>query len=217
MKDSLRTLVFAAVLAVVCAGLLTAASYVLRPLQDANAKAEKWRNIFGVLDVAYDPAASAGELLKLVRSPDNPGGKVAEREAGGMNIFQYDHPEEGLLRAVEFSGPGLWGPVEGLLCLKADLKTVFRISFYKHEETPGLGGEISSEAFGKQFVGRSIDVPGAPPGIRVVRTRTGALNEVDAISGATLTCDKVAAMLDTVSKQVLAHREEVLRESGDGR
>jgi len=214
MKDSLRTLVFAAVLAVVCAGLLTAANRLLADYQHANAEAERLRNVFAALDLKLGPAPEALTAAELVKIAQR---EIRERHVSDLTIYEYKHPEVGLLRAVEFSGPGLWGPVEGLLCLRSDLKTVFRISFYKHEETPGLGGEISSEAFGKQFVGRSIDVPGAPPGIRVVRTRTGARNEVDAISGATLTCDKVAAMLDTVSKQVLAHREEVLRESGDGR
>ena len=242
MKDSLRTIAFAAVLAIVCAGLLTAANRLLADFQQANEQAERWRNIFEVLDLTLGPddgravaearlgAKASPEALAAeaagVRTPEDltaeelvgiANRKIREREVGELTVFEYRHPEAGPLRAVEFAGPGLWGPVEGLLCLKADLETVFRISFYKHEETPGLGGEIGSEAFRGRFGGRKITVPGAEPGIRVVRVRTGADNEVDAISGATMTCEKVTAMLQEVSRKIVAHRQEILGEDAHGK
>ena len=222
MKDSLRTLLFSVILGVVCAGLLSAASEWLRPYQQANAEAERWRNVFGVLDVPFDEQAPAAELLKLVRTKDNPSGKVAQREVQvgrakgeALTIYEYDHPAAGRLRAVEFHGPGLWGPVEGLLCLKSDLKTVFRISFYKNEETPGLGAEIDAPPFRNQFRDKTIAPAGGTPGIRVVKPDSAiGDNQVDGISGATLTCDKVEAMLKEISEKIQTHREAIGKEAG---
>lgn len=216
MKDSLRVIAFATVLAVACAGLLTAASELLGPLQKANRQAEKWRNVFDVLDVPYQEGESARQLLRRIRTPDNPDGKVAQRAVGELTIYEHDHPEAGRLRAVQFEGSGLWAPVKGLICLRADLKTVYRISFYEHEETPGLGGEISTPGFRGRFAGKTIALPGGEPGIRITRTKARAANEVDGISGATMTCDKVAAMLKKISEAIAAHRNEILREDGNG-
>jgi Na+-transporting NADH:ubiquinone oxidoreductase subunit C len=219
MKDSLKTIIFAAVLGVVCAGLLAAANRVLKPYQKANEEAEKWRNIFGVLGVSYNPDANSRDLLRLVRSAKNPGGVVAETTAAGLTIFTYNHPEAGRLCAVEFSGPGLWGPIDGLLCLKSDLKTVYNIAFYKQEETPGLGGEIGKPKFLGRFPGKTIAGPG-DPGIRIVKNKKGSgPNAVDGITAATLTCDKVEEMINKVSKAVLDNREAILKaaaEGGDG-
>lgn len=214
MKDSLRTIIFAAVLGTVCAGLLTAASYVLKPYQDANAAAEKYRNIFGVLGVSYDQDANSTELLKLVKSEKNPAGMVSEAEVAGMAVFTYQHPQAGKLYAVEFAGPGLWGPVEGLLCMRSDLKTIHSIAFYKHEETPGLGAEIEGDDFCGQFPDKNI--AGAEPGIRVRKPDMAkGDNEVDGISGATLTCDKVEAMINAISKRIADNREAILKEAGN--
>ena len=215
MKDSPRTIIFAAVLGVVCAGLLAAANHVLKPYQEANAAAEKWRNVFGVLGVPFDENAASAELLKLVRSKGNPDGKVSETAVAGMKIYTYLHPQAGKLYAVEFAGPGLWGPIEGLLCLKGDLKTVFNIAFYKQEETPGLGAEIAGPAFRGRFRDKTIAGSGKP-GIHV--RKPGAAsgnNEVDGISGATLTCNKVEAMINAVSRRIEENRAAILKEGGN--
>ena len=216
MKDSLRTIIFAAVLGVVCAGLLAAANHVLKPYQEANAAAEKWRNVFGVLGVPFDMNANSTELLRIVRSDKNPDGKVSESAAAGMNIYTYRHPQAGKLYTVEFAGPGLWGPIEGLLCLKGDLKTVFNIAFYKQEETPGLGDEIKTPNFRGRFCDKTIAAPGGKAGIRI--RKPGAAsgnNEVDGISGATLTCNKVEAMINAVSRRIEENRAAILKEGGN--
>ena len=75
------------------------------------------------------------------------------------------------------------------------MKTIRGITFYEQEETPGLGGEITAAWFREQFVGKSIIGADGKPGIIIRRGGEPAPNKVDAISGATLTCDKVQAML----------------------
>jgi Na+-transporting NADH:ubiquinone oxidoreductase subunit C len=208
MKDSLKTIIFATVLGVVCAGLLAAANQVLKPYYEANKEADKLKNVFNVLGVPYSKSATSEELLQLTRAK-NPKGVVEEAKVAGMTIYTYDNPQAGKLYAVEFDGPGLWGPVKGLLCLKSDMKTVYSIAFYEQEETPGLGAEISGPEFCGQFKDKTIAGAGEP-GIRVAKPAQAKGNsEVDGISGATLTCDKVSAMINSISRKVLDNRQAI--------
>ena len=67
------------------------------------------------------------------------------------------------------------------------------ITFYKHGETPGLGGEIDKDWFTSNFVGKQIFNPsGKLVSIQIVKgtvdeSRAEAYHQVDGISGATLT------------------------------
>ena len=75
--------------------------------------------------------------------------------------------------------------------------------FYQQEETPGLGGEIGSRWFQEQFEGKSIADAAGNPGFRIVKPgRPAGENAVEGISGATMTSDRVAAMLDRLGKAI---------------
>ena len=54
------------------------------------------------------------------------------------------------------SGKGLWSTLFGFLALDSDKNTVKGITFYKHKETPGLGGEVDKEWFQRNFIGKKI-------------------------------------------------------------
>ena len=201
MKDNIHTLVYAVAVGVVCGLLLTGAGQFTAPYREANEKAEKVRNILGVLGVSADQGASADDLLALFDS------KVQTREDTSVTMYMYRGDDDSLQAvAVPFFGPGLWGPMEGILSLGPDMKTIKRISFYKQEETPGLGGEIGASWFQDQFKGKSIEGIDGNPGI-YVRTGASEQNEVDAITGATMTCDKVEAMLNDVIVKVVKERK----------
>jgi Na+-transporting NADH:ubiquinone oxidoreductase subunit C len=105
---------------------------------------------------------------------------------------------------VPFTGPGLWGQIHGILALEPDLQTIRGVRFYRHEETPGLGGEISAAWFLEQFPGRKLVGEDGTPGFRIPKPggAKGAPNAVDGISGATMTCDRVQDMLDGLAKQL---------------
>lgn len=202
MKGSLYTLVYSVVLGTVCALLLTGASEVLAPYKEANRQAERVSNILKVLNVPVGADVSAGDMVKVF------GEKVSEQQWGKkLSVYVYS-PTAGQVEAtaVSFAGQGLWGPIKGLLALEADGKTIRGISFYEQEETPGLGGEIGAKWFRQQFVGKMIVGPQDTWGV-VIRGGGGgggdlADNEVAAITGATMTCDKVQAMLNEVIGQI---------------
>lgn len=97
---------------------------------------------------------------------------------------------------VPISGYGLWSTLYGFLALEADLNTVKGITFYKHGETPGLGGEVEAAWWTSDWPGKTIrDESGEIVGIKVLKGRGNKTedggHEVDGISGATITADGV--------------------------
>jgi Na+-transporting NADH:ubiquinone oxidoreductase subunit C len=204
VKNNVYTLFFAGVLGTVCSLLLTAVASFTAPYQDANAKVEKIRNILGVLQVQYPRGASSQELVKIFE--DN----VRQELLGGLEVYRYvPQPGSGAEEsvAIGFEGPGLWGPVKGFLALDKQMRTIRGITFYEQEETPGLGGEIASSWFRKQFIGKKIVDQAGNPGIIISSSEGEAPNKVDAISGATLTCDKVQTMLNEAIKKIVEEKQ----------
>lgn len=198
-KSSSYTLCYASVLGSVCALLLTAAASFTAPYRLANADAEMKRNILDVLGILYSPDASSGQLLEVFES------KV-KQDIGKLTVYRYI-PPEGLGEvesvAVAFDGPGLWGPIKGFLALGPDAETIKGLTFYEQEETPGLGGEISSLWFREQFEGKKIVDDAGNVGIIIKSGGPSAINKVDAITGATMTCDKVEAILNETARKIV--------------
>jgi len=201
VKDSLQTLLYATVLGTVCATLLTGAARFVAPYRKANAEAEERRNILDVLGVGFDPAASSQELVEIFRK------QVAEEKLGDLTTYKHPPPAGGAVKAVAvpFHGQGLWGPIKGFLSLEPDMRTIRGITFHEQEETPGLGGEIGSDWWREKFKGKRIEGPAGEVGIRI-RSGAAGINEVDAITGATMTCRKVEAMLNDVIERIAAQR-----------
>ncbi|KKL53979.1 hypothetical protein LCGC14_2270000 [marine sediment metagenome] len=205
MKDSLHTLLYAVVLGLICATALTAVDRFTADRKEANAKAEKIRNILGVLGVPFNSDASSEDLVKIYN--DN----VSEKPLGKLTTYVYrsssgNSDVEAV--AVPFAGPGLWGPIKGFLALDMDKETIVGITFYQQEETPGLGGEIVSPSFRRQFEGKTIrDIKGNP-GILIRRGGAKYPNGVNAMTGATMTCDKVEAMLNIVINRIVQERDK---------
>ncbi|NQT87235.1 FMN-binding protein [bacterium] len=198
MKDSLYTLFYAAVLGTVCAVLLTGVGIFTAPYREANALAEKQTNILSVLGAELAPGASSQEVsAEYERS-------VHIVEEDDLTLYVRDSADGSTIRAAFFEGSGLWGPIRGFLALEADGRTIRGITFHEQEETPGLGGEIASDWFRAQFKGKQVVGADGTPGI-VIRRGQGstAINEVDGITGATMTCDKVETMLNGLIARIV--------------
>lgn len=96
-------------------------------------------------------------------------------------------------------GKGLWSTLYGFLVLEKDTNTIGGITFYKHGETPGLGGEVDNPKWKARWVGRKAFDDSGAPAIRVVKGAVGSPEEdphkVDALSGATITSNGVSFLL----------------------
>jgi len=199
VKGSLYTLAYAAVLGTVCALLLTAASIATAPYREANAKAEEISNILTVLKIPFEDSTSSEKLLEIFKN------NVREEVLAEETLYIYSSAQGQVEAiAVRFSGRGLWGPIKGFLALESDRRTIRGVTFYEQEETPGLGGEIVSSWFRQQFIGKSIIDKTGSPGI-IIQSISGetSRNQVHAITGATMTCEKVQAMLNKVITKIV--------------
>lgn len=173
---------YATILVVIVAILLTAAALWLQPFQDRNAKNEKRINILraaGITDVNKDNAALLFEKhctsQFLLDENGNPS------EDGTLPLFVIDRK----ISVIPMKGNGLWGPISGYLAVAADGSTIVGANFDHKSETPGLGGEITTEKFQSQFSGKQIRENGQLKPI-----------EFDAITGATKTSNGVKEMID---------------------
>jgi len=204
VKGSVYTLGYAAVLGSVCALLLTGAASFTAPYREANAEAEEALNILLALKVPLPAEISSKQVVKI--RDEN----VQEKKRGDITTYVYSGAEANskvLAVAIRFSGPGLWGPIKGFLALEPDMKTIRGITFYEQEETPGLGGEIAALWFREQFAGKLIVDAAGKSGIIISNRGEPAQNKVDAITGATMTCDKVQAMLNEVINSIVKEKQ----------
>jgi len=150
-------------------------------------------NILTALKVPFEKGSSSEELLNVFNE------NIEEKQHGDMIIYEYspvDGNGEVLAMVIRFAGPGLWGPIKGFLALESDMRTIRGLTFYEQEETPGLGGDIVTDGFRSQFAGKSIISETDNAGIVIRGGGSKLINGVDAISGATMTCDKVQQMLN---------------------
>jgi len=205
VKGNLYTIFFAAVLGTVCALLLTAAGEFTKPYKQINEDAEKMTNILQVLNVPAEENASAKELVKIFNK------NITENQIGEIKVYYYTPNALGKPKAAAFlfEGPGLWGPIKGFLALENDMKTIKAITFHEQEETPGLGGEIATDTFKNQFVGKLIISSNGTAGIAIKKPGAElSQNEVDGITGATMTCDKVQEMLNKLIEKIVSEHKD---------
>lgn len=97
-------------------------------------------------------------------------------------------------------GAGLWGPIWGYIALQQDRKTIVGAYFDHESETPGLGAKIKDEAsFKEQFKGKVFDLEDSSVLFEIVKggAPEGSENKVDAISGATMTCNGLNKAINT--------------------
>ncbi|MDE0535913.1 MULTISPECIES: Na(+)-translocating NADH-quinone reductase subunit C [unclassified Tenacibaculum] len=99
-------------------------------------------------------------------------------------------------------GKGLWDAIWGYVAM--DKNMVVQGVFFDHKgETPGLGANIKQRYFMDDFIGEDLMNNGSFKGIAVSKSNNDPKNEdkndneVDAIAGATITGDGVAAMIKT--------------------
>ena len=202
------TIIYAACLVIVVALLLSVVASVLKPQQVANEKIDKKAQILSAINIADDDveAAYAKYVSKAV-AVDAQGNEVAgkdgfdvdfngESSADLMPLYVCNVNNE-VKYIIPLRGAGLWGPIWGYVGLNSDKSTIYGITFGHESETAGLGAEIVTEKFTSRFTGKNIKNAGNVVSVAVVKkgTKVDGQDQVDAISGATLTSNGVNVML----------------------
>jgi Na+-transporting NADH:ubiquinone oxidoreductase subunit C len=226
MRESTRTLLFAAAVCLVCSLLLSTTSALLRERQERNRAFDRLCNILKVLDIPLTDAdgkritPAEAERVRTERImawvldaetlqpiPGLPPEALTPQEqykGTRLPVYRLNNENGHPLRyALPIAGKGLWGMMYGYLALDADLSTIAGITFYQHKETPGLGAEIEQAWFQKAFVEKKIrEADGSPARFELVkggvenRYPQGNAHAVDAISGATMTSRGVEELIN---------------------
>jgi len=222
MSDHRKSFVAVGVLCVVCSMLITAASSGLRGYQLRNMNLDRQKNLLrsvGLIDDQKKYPADEIESLyrKNIRSfyvgSDGRMIEVSAETEGQLPIYLYMPEDEIISYIVPIDARGLWGRIKGYLAIDSDGTTITGFTVYKHQETPGLGGEIERRWFQKNFEGKKIvDQEGSFVSVGIARglveDRVPAdrqIHYVDGISGATLTGRYLEASL----KDILMEYEPV--------
>ena len=186
------TVIYATIIVVIVAVLLALVSQVLSPRQEANRLLDQQKQILVALnqDSLMNTMNPADLYDKLVNDTI---------DVNGAPVF-VANIEGNTKYVLKLHGAGLWGGIGGYLALDADKNTIYGINFNHESETPGLGAEIVTEKFRSQFPGKHIrNAAGEVVSVAVLKAGKIAegQEQVDALSGATITCDGVSTMIAT--------------------
>ena len=129
------------------------------------------------------------EFKTLDEDPAGLGGRREQYEV--VYVFQ-----KGNQLVLPIRGRGLWSTLWGFLSIDANDFTTRGITFYSHAETPGLGGEVDSDAFKSQWMeeNATLDANGKVI-IEVAKAGQAAEGEIDGLAGATITTQGVDKLI----------------------
>lgn len=218
--DSNRhTYLFAGVMVITIAFVLSFTSESLKELKADNVKKEKMQNILFAagINVSRDESEELYtqyiiEELSLKNNGDIDNSVSAfninlaleiKKDINNQRFPLYvANIDDNRYYIIPLRGNGLWNAIWGYIALKEDVNTIKGVSFGHQAETAGLGAEITEDWFTNSFVDEKIlNNNGDFVGVYVTKTNNDPENtdkndnEVDAISGATITGDGVADMI----------------------
>ena len=204
MSDTLKSIWFAAVTALISSLLLTGAAQGLKEYRLTNKRIDNQKNLLKSVGLIRAGARYSNKAIENLYDQNirsyrtdsagfiSPQGAAASE---GRPIFLY--VKDNTIRAyiLPLRSRGLWGKIDGYLALENDGRTVTGFTVYNHSETPGLGGEIETQWFQDNFRGKKIvDPAGRFVSVGITKGRVAdriapesQANFVDGISGATLT------------------------------
>ncbi|HBF04597.1 MAG TPA: Na(+)-translocating NADH-quinone reductase subunit C [Prevotella sp.] len=183
------TIIYSVIIVVIVAFLLAFVSSSLKDKQEANVALDTQKQILNSLNLRdLDDATAAAKYKEVVK---------AEKEVDGQKY--YECVLNGQKKTVyTVKGMGLWGGISGFIAVDADNNNVYGAYFNHEGETAGLGAEIKDNVkWQEQFKGKKIHKDGqAGIALGVEKDAPkGDPNNVDAVTGATLTSNGVNQML----------------------
>lgn len=178
MKEKIKVIIFVILLGMVSGSLILGVDRYTEPRVAKNQELRIKTAVLDVFGLTYNKDGAESVFAENVETKNLSEAVFYQSKTGEV--------------AFEFSGSGLWGPISGIIALNSDLMTIKGLKIIHQEETPGLGGRIAEKEFLSQFPGKEIlpNIKIMPPG------RDRLKNEVDAISGATLSSKALEKLLN---------------------
>ena len=201
MNRIIRSVLFMFVMALVFTTIVTLVKITNEKRIEINRKIKLQRTIVNVLGLNEGKQLIPEKIAEIYNRRIKEG-KIGNRtiytcyEEDGKTIAGYAFPVE---------GPGFWGPIYAMAAVNPDATRLLGVSFYRHSETPGLGGRISENWFSGQFKGLSLKLSGNEKQYfyLVPEEDKKRGNDLDAITGASRTSDAVETFLNRELKTVV--------------
>ena len=207
------TVIYSIILVVVVAAVLAFAAMFLKPTQEANVKKDTISQILTAATVqGEDILATYQQEIEAAILVDINGNKVGELSIENCEVYdnaqlkkQTIASEKALpvyifkngITVIPCYGAGLWGPIWGYIGLEGDLQTIKAVCFGHKGETPGLGAKIADEpSFAAGFAGKQVGSGDILFEVAKPANRQTVESGVDAISGATITCQALGKTLN---------------------
>ena len=231
MHSNNYTLGFVFIVTLVLGTMLSFTKDSVKVLQDQNLKADVQKTILRSLNFEESLLLTNESIEQTFKNfidakCVNVEGEIVEcnieevdieKNVDTLPIYIRRNNDEVQGIALPIAGKGLWSTIFGYIALNPDTDSVLGIQFYKHGETPGLGGEVEKKWFTDNFINHPIkksdgeiefipkkirDEDGNIVSITVIKggvdyseSNKSAIHQVDGISGATVTADGVTDFL----------------------
>ena len=211
-------ILYAAVMVLLVGSLLALIYMALKPKQNENIANDTRKQILSALHIAAPDDSQVKETYEkyiiqdllvdldgnVVDSAKNvafevdmkKNVKLAERQ---LPVMKCKMDDGSIKYVLPMYGAGLWGPIWGYVAVNDDGNAIYGANFSHEGETPGLGARIADKEFQDEFVDKHLFQEGEFKGVVVLKkgqkSVTGA-EQVDALTGATITSLGVSAMLE---------------------
>lgn len=226
------TIIFSVVMVVVVGSLLAFFANFTKDLRVKNDQVKAQIDILSAIGVAADRSNATEMFTQYIKeqkvitgsevSDDDKAYLIdvkkemdAAKKGGVQKLPLFIAEKDGkILYIMPVRGNGLWDAIWGYIALNDDLKSINGVYFDHKGETPGLGANITEPFFTDDFKGENLyDASGSFKGIEISKSngdpnnQDKTDNQVDAISGATITGNGVGAMINAGIKAYLPYFE----------
>ncbi|MFC1498194.1 FMN-binding protein [Verrucomicrobiota bacterium] len=199
--SSKYTIVFTVIICCMTALILTFANHMLHERIALNERLAKMKSVlkcFGMLD-------ENANSLQITKDFNN---NINVTALGVMTLYEPRNKNNTQGYAVELKCRGKYGPIRGIVSFHPDKQKLLNLDIYDHNETPGLGGRISTPEWLVQFKDLPIAQDELFTGVIIDSDEEGP-NCVDGITGASKTVFSVSKALNKTIFQFLVDGRDV--------
>ena len=217
-NSNIYQILYAAVMVLLVGSVLALIYMALKPKQDENIANDTRKQIMSALHIATPEDSKVKETYEkyiiqdllvdrdgnIVDSTENVAFEVdmkknVKLDERQLPVMKCKMDDGSIKYVLPVYGAGLWGPIWGYIAMNDDGNTIYGANFSHEGETPGLGARIADKDFQDKFVDRHLFLDGEYKGVVVLKkgqkSATGA-EQIDALTGATITSLGVSAMLE---------------------
>ena len=211
-------ILYAAVMVLLVGSLLALIYMALKPKQNENIANDTRKQILSALHIAAPDDSQVKETYEkyiiqdllvdldgnIVDSTKNVAFEVdmkknVKLDERQLPVMKCKMDDGSIKYVLPMYGAGLWGPIWGYVAVNDDGNVIYGANFSHEGETPGLGARIADQEFQDKFVDKLLFHDGEFKCVVVLKKGQKSANgaeQVDALTGATITSLGVSAMLE---------------------